>query len=778
MSAIVYPYAAAHRSRLGLWLGWLSALLAEELAPRPRRLRTALRQATIATVGTGLMAAAHVQNPLGPYIIWILMGANPMMAPRRAVIYLIGTGAVVAAAYPLAGILAESPWLLVTFVGGFSALSTYQISVHKLGSVGLIWQVITLDTFYGVVFNPRDFGWSDASLFGGCAIALALVAAFDTWIWPDPADAILLESLAGSVKRLRARFARASAYYLGDAQAVRPPEPPATSEMPAQLAMLANVVAEGARETHRKVLVALISTIERLDIRVGRVEIIAREPVGRAVRTMVRPEMTAACAEVTAALDGFAADISIMIRTGEDRPPAPNADHARAALDRLMARIVEVRPNYIHTAAGAEVDNFAAFGDSLQGMLRLLERPIDVRAAAQEASSKDARSADPVDPALPRYSLKVALCAVIGYIVGLTTQRADLTTIMTTILTTALPTYGASLRKMILRLAGGLLGGAISLLVIIMVSPNFDTLPTYMFATFAALFISAYSGLSSGRVAYAGKQIGTTYVLVVVGLSPALDVYSPLWRTWGILLGIAIVTVVFFIIWPEYAGDSLLPRLRLVIADTLALMPGGSTTATLPAIDATSNEITQLLSEILQVAEDARLEGRKSLIDHDAVVQSAGTIRRIAHRIASFARLSILQPLPRLDDRIQAARAAAFDAIRARMQAWLAFYQRTRGMTSAAALALAASRSRSEIAQPLEEFATRIEADGFAAIADWSFAQRNHILTDIQSMRRMEFLIFELDTYLSHVLGGGPASVFAGAEGGSTPPPNMTARVA
>jgi hypothetical protein len=58
-----------------------------------------------------------------------------------------------------------------------------------------------------------------------------------------------------------------------------------------------------------------------------------------------------------------------------------------------------------------------------------------------------------------------------------------------------------------------------------------------MIALFVVFYVSAYSSLSSGRVAYAGKQIGTTFALVFAGLSPPLDVYAPLWRIWAILLG-------------------------------------------------------------------------------------------------------------------------------------------------------------------------------------------------------------------------------------------------
>ena len=114
---------------------------------------------------------------------------------------------------------------------------------------------------------------------------------------------------------------------------------------------------------------------------------------------------------------------------------------------------------------------------------------------------------------------------VIGYVIGLITHRADLSTILTTIIVTALPTYGAALRKMILRIVGAVLGGGVSLLAINIATPNFSSLPSYMLVTFVILFISFYASLSSGRVAYAGKQLGTTFLLVFAGLSPPPDVY-------------------------------------------------------------------------------------------------------------------------------------------------------------------------------------------------------------------------------------------------------------
>jgi hypothetical protein len=143
--------------------------------------------------------------------------------------------------------------------------------------------------------------------------------------------------------------------------------------------------------------------------------------------------------------------------------------------------VIQIRPAYIRTASSAEIENFAAFTDSLAMLTSHIERPLDQPPqppAAMPSKGPAPRSTAP-DPEVVRYSLKVGLCVVVGYTIGLVTQRPDLSTILTTILITALPTYGATLRKMILRIVGVIIGGALTLLTIIIVTPNFETLPSY-----------------------------------------------------------------------------------------------------------------------------------------------------------------------------------------------------------------------------------------------------------------------------------------------------------
>jgi hypothetical protein len=352
-----------------------------------------------------------------------------------------------------------------------------------------------------------------------------------------------------------------------------------------------------------------------------------------------------------------------------------------------------------------------------------------------------------------RYSQKVGLCVVIGYLAGIIGHRVDLSTILTTVLITALPTYGASVRKMILRIVGAVIGGLISLAAIVIVTPNFDTLPVYLIMTFIVLYISAYSSLSSGRVAYAGKQIGTTFVLVVAGLSPSADIYIPLWRTWGILLGTLVVTVVFLSLWPVYAGDSLLPRLRKVIRTTLSLAPRETFSFSEAAIETANSETMHLLAEILEIATDAEMEGRTSTIDHDSVIQAAGTLRRIANRLSSIGIGIVTASRPKLDEPTELSRDAVLAAIRSRLQVWLDFLDGGQSLSGRAAHSLVASHSPEEITRPLEDYSARLNAGGFAQIESWSLEQRRAILAELQSLRRLDFLMSELDRYLSQIPG-------------------------
>jgi hypothetical protein len=73
-----------------------------------------------------------------------------------------------------------------------------------------------------------------------------------------------------------------------------------------------------------------------------------------------------------------------------------------------------------------------------------------------------------------------------------------------------------------------------------------------------------------------------------------------------------------------------------------------------------------------------------------------------------------------------------------------------------AAQALALTHSSAELEKPLSEFSTRIEATRFAILVSWTLEQRRAILAELQSMRRLEYLLSQLNRWLAQIPG--PAS--------------------
>ena len=738
------------------WADWLGGLLARELAPSPRKLRVALRITTIGTISAGLIAICHVNNELGTYIAWLLVGAGPMMSVRKAGMLLALLGLAAAGSVVMARVLAETPWLILPFLFFLLSWSTYVGNEMKLGAGLLLIQVVSLNIYYLVEFTPGGIGWFASEAFGGTAIALGVLLLFDNWLWPERGETLLMESLGNSLGRVRSRLLSTSAYYLGFEGAPRPPLPPPTSDLPGHMALLEQAVAEGLDAYRHAILVAAVTRVARISIEVDRLMAAARERVPGEIRGMLQAEIQSAVDAIAEVLDEIAHEFPTQIPVGIDNPPPPSRVRARRAMDALSARIIEVRPKYIARASAGEVANFATFTDALTALTSYIDRLLDEPPASGARARPDRglrQQARETDPGLLPHALKVGFCGVLGYVIGLVSQRVELTTILTTVLITALPTYGAAFRKMVLRIVGAAIGGAISLLAIIIVSPNFETLPVYLIALFTVFYVSAYCCLTSGRIAYAGKQIGTTFALVFAGLSPSLDIYGPLWRIWAILLGTFVVATVALILWPEYAGDSLLPRLRRVTADTLALAPGGAASTREDTIDEVNSETMRILAEMLQVADDAQVEGRTSMVDHNAIVEASGTLRRIANRLASISTSRIVAPTPQLDSITESARESALEEIRHQLKVWLDFFSSQESLRADAARELARAQRSGRMEEALALFGSRVEDNQFKRIKSWTLDQRRALLAELHSLRRIAVLLPELSAWLAQIPG-------------------------
>ena len=724
---------------------WLQQLVTEELQPRPGRIRTSVRMAFIGAVGAALMAALHVDSALGPATLWLcLFASSSLMTASQGLALVLAYAATLSASVPLAGILVDVPWMMLPFFGLATALGAYVLNKRKLPAAWLNCVVGFLDTFYLYVFDPHNFGWSVAYTFSGMSLAIGVLVVFDMVLWPDPAERTLLRSLADTLTRQRERLAAIGRAYLDPLTATILPQPSLVSILPTQLPLLERARRELNNPQREAILLAAVTTTERLRIEIEQLLAIARDNVPRDIRTRLRPEIEAVLQAIVAALRQQAHEAAMGLE-----PSNSNYEELstaiRSSLDSLQARET-LALSQLPSADAAATANVAAFNVGLRKIgLRLLNRPLgDIHGLAFPKDTYSGATQSGADRALMRYSAKLGIATTLAFVVGVASHRSDLSVIVWTALIAGLPTYGATLRKMILRIVGGVIGGLLALRVMMVVSPNFLSLGSYLAAFFVVLFICAYVSLSSGRLAYAGQQGGLSFVIAYASLSPNANFYEPLWRVWGIFLGLIIVTLVFLLVTPEYAGKAIVPRLRRILHSTLELLPpaAGLTAQRVQEIDM---DVTLQLIQLLSIAEDARMEGRHSGIVPDRITEAAGTLRRIVHRLSGIATGRLVIPQPALPAEIQAARAACETALRYHLQSWLDVLEDQHGPDRRRILEVAAHFTPDDLAVPLAQLDKHLSASGLGELASWPAAARSAFLAEIESHRQLVVLMTELN---------------------------------
>jgi Fusaric acid resistance protein family len=739
--------AAEGLQRLYADTAWLQQLLIEELRPRQRRIRNSVRMAFICAAGSTLMAALHVDSVLGPATLWVaLYASSSRMTASEGLLLVLTYAAMLSASVPIAGILVDAPWMLVPFFGLATALMTYGLSKRGLAGAWLNVQVTFLDTFYLCVFDPKEFGWSVAYTFAGVALAIGVLVAFDMVLWPDPAEAALLRSLSLTLDQERDRLAMIGRAYLDPLAVAILPRPSVLSLLPRWLPLMERARRELDDTRRAAVLLAAVTRTERLHIEVERLLAIAREDVARGIRARLRPEIEAALQAIDAALRQLAHEAATGLGPPQDSTYTGLSTAIASSLDALRARET-LAVSRLRSGDAAATANLAAYTSGLRKIgLRLLNRPLgDVYELAFPQDAR--RAATPsggADPALRRYSAKVGLATAVAYVVALTSHRAELSVIVWTVILAGLQTYGATLRKMILRIAGGVLGGLLALPVMMVVSPNFESVGSYLVAFFLVLFMCAYVSLSSGRLAYAGQQAGVSFILAYASLSPNANFYQPLWRVWGIFLGLVIVTLVFLLVAPEYAGDALVPRLTRILRAALELLPpvAGLNEQRVQEIDM---EATLNLTQLLGIAEDARLEGRHSKIHPEGVIEAAGTLGRIVHRLSAIASGRLALPQLDLPTEIQTARTACEAALRIHLESWLGLLEGVHGVDRRRAVEVAEHFTVDDLEGPLAKLRERVFAPDLETLASWPAAARNTLLVEIESYHRLAVLVTELD---------------------------------
>jgi uncharacterized membrane protein YccC len=716
---------------------------ARELAPSQRRIVEAARNAAKSTVTTGLAAVMQILGPFGPLFAFVIGQPGISLGIFEGALIIACAAAMQAAIVPITGQLLDYPGLLMAFLFVVFAGIAYLLSNTRLLLILALVAVGTITTVYTGIFEPGEIGWGSTYTFDGILVATLVMVAFDTLIWPSPPEPRLLESIAADLERARGRLAEVGQRYL-DPFAAPLPAPQITSMLARNLILLKSV--EGQMKPTQQHLAALVDTVmtsEHVYLEVERLAVLADEPVSDDIRRNHREEIESAFQALDHALAEKAQDVLAgLLSPRESAEWIPDLRGTIHNLTELSAQTLPARDEITASGRSNALD-FLGGLEAIGNLLDSQERPFGSTSAETTDAETDLEPRPFIDPIAFRFSIKLATAITLGLLVGLTTQRADLQTILWSTIVAGQPNqYGAVVRKTILRLAGCVCGGLAALAAMILISQNFDSLPPYLVAIFVVTMFATYVAQSSEWLGYAGVQAGITFLICYVGLAPTADVYKPLWRFWGIILGVLTTGFVFLVLWPEYASDKVIDGLDKLLRTTLTFakeVADGQITA--ERIAAVERRLSANLLEVINMADQSRLEGRCGAINSAAAIEAAYIIVRIAYCFEIITRERV-------------AGSAIFQSAKA-LQQQATFEQACCAALEGQLVKLGPSDPSDYVAQssavPITDFAP-MTADATTDTTQLSSHAKISMATQLESYRRLRVLLMRLDTSLSRIV--------------------------
>jgi len=155
------------------------------------------------------------------------------------------------------------------------------------------------------------------------------------------------------------------------------------------------------------------------------------------------------------------------------------------------------------------------------------------------------------NPVHVRFALKVTLAAMTCYIIYTGLDWPGIHTAFITCCFISLESIGATLHKGALRLAGCACGGLLGFLSIMYLIPRMESIVSLAFLVAAVSALAGWVAAGSERIAYGGLQIALAfYMCVLQNFEPDTDFVEIRDRLVGIVLGIAVTTLVFRYLWP------------------------------------------------------------------------------------------------------------------------------------------------------------------------------------------------------------------------------------
>src|SRR5258706_5818308 len=177
------------------------------------------------------------------------------------------------------------------------------------------------------------------------------------------------------------------------------------------------------------------------------------------------------------------------------------------------------------------------------------------------------------NPVYLQFGLKVTLAAMLCYIVYTAIDWPGIHTCTITCVVVALSSAGATIHRASLRLLGALVGGGLAILATVFVVPHLESIGGLLLLILPVAALSGWVTSGSERISYCGVQMAMAFFYgVLEAYVPNTDVTHARDRLVGIVLGIAVMAVIFNYVWPERAEQQMRAALAKAVRAAAALL--------------------------------------------------------------------------------------------------------------------------------------------------------------------------------------------------------------
>ena len=605
--------------------------LLEELRPQPFRTARAVRLSTMAILSLGISLFADVTSAFGAFSAVICINPDVSHTWRLLLRRLTVMLAIMIVGVPLVGVLVQLPWFAIPAVFVILAVGGSLLPQDRFLLEWLAVKFTVVALLFGAQFDPDALGTTAATLFWALAIPLTTATAFSRLVWPEGPRELLDASLSTSFEKIHESLGRTRKTLGGAVQ----PHQPVRSELARHLALIDRLGRISGDPDRDRFYSSIAVLVDRAAYDAGRLEFLAtRLGEGRTYVESAREEIFAMLRALEEAVAAFAAHF--------DRSAPPLATSSWPDLHDLMERL-DARRDALRSS-GSWYDDLgvaivARLNDAFEAMRTLSDRfrdsPAAFRTLVAPATSPSAASAPRplLEPARTRFSIRAAAASTCAYVVASATQHPQLETSIWTTLHAAQFTHGATVRKMLLRAGGSVLGGMIAIVWMNVVLPNTTDVGIYLLSIFVVLLPMYYIGLGGPRLAYLGTQGMISFLLAYLALTQVSSVGEPLWRVFAIVLGDLLLYGTFRALGPELASTKIGPVLTRMDQALSRLLPDHAHPLSLETEEALARDVTTDLDTAATLADEVRFEGGPQAMACQDILEYVALNRRVLGRL-------------------------------------------------------------------------------------------------------------------------------------------------